>query len=346
MVQVRTRMSQDPDDQHLRVFSIDSDDSDDDLDVEEAVPEKPSVGTVLDMLEQGEVRPATLIGFSDLSGDEVNLVRKRWSELPDETRIAVLRAVVEMTEDRVDFHFGRLLRLALVDDSPAVRQLAISGLWEDEGNDLPTLLGRLARGDESEDVRAQAAQGLGRFADMAETGRSDATTTSSIRRTLFDTATDENESWNVRRRAVESAAVFTSDPRLGSLIQELYDEDELGLRATALFAMGRTMAPSWLPTIINEFVNDDAEIRYEAARASGQLNDVEALPGLSELAKDEDLEVRIAAIASIGTIGGSGALRILRRLVDDAPDTDRDAIDDALAEAAIVSDPLSLDDPA
>lgn len=338
-------MSQDPEDQHLRVFSIDAADSDDDLDVEEAVPEKPKVGAVLDMLEQSEVRPAILVGLSDLSGDELNLVRKRWSELPDETRISVLRAVVQMTEDRVDFHFGRLLRLALVDDSAAVRQLAISGLWEDEGNDLPTLLGRLARGDESEDVRAQAAQGLGRFAEMAETGKFDATTTSSIRRTLFDTALDENESWNVRRRAVESAAVFASDPRLKSLIQELYDEDELGLRATALFAMGRTMAPSWLPTVINEFASDDAEIRYEAARASGQLNDVEALPGLSELAKDEDLEVRLAAITSIGTIGGSGALRILRRLADDAPGTDVDAIDDALVEAALVLDPLSLDNP-
>lgn len=338
-------MSQDLDDQHLRVFSIDAADSDDDLDVEEAVAEKPKVGVVLDMLELGEVRPATLVGLSDLSGDELNLVRKRWSELPDETRVSVLRTVVEMTEDRVDFHFGRLLRLALVDDSPAVRQLAISGLWEDEGGDLPTLLGRLARGDESEDVRAQAAQGLGRFAEMAESGKFDATTTSSIRRTLFDTATDADESWNVRRRAIESAAVFAADPRLRPLIQELYDEDELGLRATALFAMGRTMAPTWLPTIINEFASDDAEIRYEAARASGQLNDVEALPGLSELAKDEDLEVRLAAITSIGTIGGSGALRILRRLADDAPDTDVDAIDDALVEAALVVDPLSLDDP-
>jgi HEAT repeat protein len=338
-------MFQDPEDRHLRVFSIDSAGADDDAEAEEAPLEKPKVGAVLDMLEQGEVRPAILIGLSDLSADEVNLVRKRWADLPDETRVAVLRAVVEMTEDRVDFHFGRLLRLALVDDAAEVRQLAISGLWEDEGSDLPTLLGRLARGDESEDVRAQAAQGLARFVDMAETGKLDATTTSSIRRTLFDTATDENESWHVRRRALESAAAFGTDPRLIPLIEELYNEDELGLRATAIFAMGRTMAPRWLPMIINEFVSDDAEIRYEAARASGQLNDVEALPGLSELAKDEDLEVRLAAIASIGAIGGSAALRILRRLAEDAPDTDEDAIDDALIEAAIVTDPLSIDEP-
>lgn len=338
-------MFQDPDDQRLRVFAIDSADADDDLNAEEAVPEKPEVGAVLDMLEQGEVRSAVLVGLSDLSADEVNLVRKRWAALPDETRVAVLRAVVEMSEDRVDFHFGRLLRLALVDDAPDVRQLAISGLWEDDGSDLPTLLGRLARGDTSEDVRAQAAQGLARFADMAETGKLDATTTSSIRRTLFDTATDENESWHVRRRAVESAAAFGTDPRLTALIEALYEEDELGLRAAAVFAMGRTMASSWLPMIINEFVSDDAEIRYEAARASGQLNDVEALPGLSELAKDEDLEVRLAAIASIGAIGGSAALRILRRLAENAPDTDADAIDDALVEAAIVTDPLSIDEP-
>ncbi len=334
-----------PDDERLRVFSIDSPE-DDDLEVEEPMPEKPDIETVLTLLEQGEVRPATLVGLSDLTSEEVNLVRKRWSDLPDETRIAVVRAVVEMSEDRADFHFGRLFRLALVDDAPEVRQLAIGGLWEDEGSDLPTLFGRLARGDQSEDVRAQAAQGLGRFAEMAESGKLDATATSSIRRTLFDMAADENESWNVRRRAIESAAVFSTEPRLNSLIQALYDEDELGLRATAVFAMGRTMSPRWLPTVINEFVSDDAEIRYEAARASGQFNDVDALPGLSELAKDEDLEVRLAAISSIGAIGGSGALRILRRLAEDAPESDVDAIDDALIEAAISADPLSLDEPA
>lgn len=332
------------DDQHLRVFSIESADAmDADLDVEEAPPERPAVETVLEMLEHGEVRPASLIGLSDLSAEQASAVRRRWTNLPASIRSSVMRGVLELSEDRVEVNFGRLLRLALVDDASEVRQLAVSGLWEDEGGDLSTLLGRLAAGDASEDVRAQAALALGRFAEMAETGQVDTATGSSVRRTLFAIATDEAESWHVRRRAVEAAAVFGTDPRLVPLIETMYDEDEVGLRATAVYAMGRTMAPRWLPTIINEFVSDDAEIRYEAARAAGQLGDVEALPGLSELAQDDDLEVRLAAITAIGAIGGNGAVRILRRLADDVPDTDVDAIDDALIEAALVTDPLSLD---
>lgn len=151
-------------------------------------------------------------------------------------------------------------------------------------------------------------------------------------------------SWHVRRRAIEAASPFASDPRLAELIERLFEEEELGLRATAIYAMGRSMDGRWLATAINEFVSDDAEIRYEAARAAGLLAETDALPGLSELAQDDDLEVRLAAITSIGQIGGAAAVRILRRLAEDAPDTDDEAIDDALIEAAIATDPLSLDD--
>ena len=335
-----------PDDDHLRVFSIDSPEDESELDEgfeDEPPVEKPAVADVLESLRAGEARPATLIGFSDLESADAALVAAAWLEVPSATRLAAVQALVDMVEERLDFHFGRFFRVALDDDDARVRQLAITGLWEDEGTDLPGRLCTVMESDESQDVRAQAAQGLARFADLAELGQLDPGVAADLRERLFAVATDEDQSWHVRRRAVEAASSFGTDPRLPDLIERMFEEDELGLRASAVYAMGRAMDSRWLATTINEFVSDDAEIRYEAARAAGLLADTDALPGLSELAQDEDLEVRLAAIGSIGQIGGPSAVRILRRLLDDAPDTDEEAIDDALIEASIVADPLSLD---
>ena len=335
-----------PDDDHLRVFSIDSPEDGEELDegLEDDPPvTKPPVSDVLESLRSGVTRPAALIGLSDLESADVDVVAAAWPQLPFETRLAAVRELADMVEERLDFHFGRFLRIALGDEDARVRQLAITGLWEDEGADLPGRLATLMEGDDSQDVRAQAAQGLARFADLAELGQLDPGIADDLRQRLFAVATNTDESWHVRRRAVEAASSFGSDSRLPELIEGMFEEDELGLRASAVYAMGRAMDSRWLATTINEFVSDDAEIRYEAARAAGLLGDTDALPGLSELALDEDLEVRLAAIGSIGQIGGAAAVRILRRLLDEAPDTDEEAIDDALIEASIVSDPLSLD---
>lgn len=338
-------MSQLPDDEHLRVFSIDAPDEGLDEDpAEDVLVEKPSVDVVLQSLRQGVTRPVELVGLSDLDMADAKAVEAAWPGLPAETRLSALREIADMAEDRLDEHFGRFLRIALEDADGRVRQLAIAGLWEDEGSDLPARLAEIMETDESQDVRAQAALGLARFAELAELGQLDDDIAEDVRRRLFAVARNEDESWHVRRRAIEAASPFASDPRLAELIERLFEEEELGLRATAIYAMGRSMDGRWLATAINEFVSDDAEIRYEAARAAGLLAETDALPGLSELAQDDDLEVRLAAITSIGQIGGAAAVRILRRLAEDAPDTDDEAIDDALIEAAIATDPLSLDD--
>jgi len=340
-------MSHLPDDEHehVRVFSIDSPDEDalDDGSEDDSPVQKPSVDVVLGSLHEGVIRPSELFGLSDLSSADAEIVNAAWPELPTATRLSTLREVADIVEDRLDYHFGRFLRITLDDEDEGVRQLAIAGLWEDEGADLPVRLAAMMETDHSQDVRAQAAQGLSRFAEQAELGQIAPNTGEHVRQRVFAVALDDDESWHVRRRAVEAASSFGSDPRLVGLIDKMFEEDELGLRATAVYAMGRSMDGRWLSTVTNEFVSDDTEIRYEAARACGLLADADSLPGLSDLARDDDLEVRLAAITSIGQIGGPAAVRILSRLVEDAPETDEEAIDDALIEASIVSDPLSLD---
>ncbi len=85
--------------------------------------------------------------------------------------------------------------------------------------------------------------------------------------------------------------------------------------------------------------SDDPEMRYEAARAAGELMIEDAIKHLRKLVLDDDREVKEVAIWSLGEIGGSEATRILQRLANDAENSDDEelieAIEDALGSATM-----------
>ena len=244
----------------------------------------------------------------------------------------------QLAEDNVELLFGRVFRIALRDASPVVRQIAISGLWEDDGSDLVNAFVAILESDESEDVRAEAASALGRFADRAVTENLDDALAEQICSALASAARQAERSPLVRRRALESVAVFGETAEVNRMIASSFDADDTAERASALYAMGRSLDRTWLPKVIGEFESDDAEIRYEAARAAGELGHVDAVPGLSELIQDDDAEVRHAAILSLGKIGGRAATRVLEAYRSACPAPDAELVDGALEEASALID--------
>jgi hypothetical protein len=337
-------MTQPPDDalDHIRVFTPEEDE---DPDVDEAEHEpKPPIEAVIATLIAGEYPRSTLVGLSDLSACEATALDAAWPSVSPEVRQAVASELNDLAEERVDYVFARSL-LTMVDDPEAgVRQLALAGLWEHEDARFAETLLTILSDDPSEDVRAEAARGLGRYAEHAELGELDVEIAERVTAGLLATLGDDAESLHVRARALESAAVLSDVEAVTSAIERFYDEDDAGFRATAVFAMGRSMNRAFLPTVLNETASDDAEVRYEAARAAGRFGDTSALPVLAELADDEDAEVRQAAINALGEIGGKAAVRYLRRIAESAPESDLELIEEALEEASIVTDPLLLEE--
>ena len=335
-------MHRNPDDDHdhIRIFRPEEEQDElEDLTTlgnDPDVPQRPTLDAVFEMFDEGKVNHSTLVGLTDLDRAQANEVRQRWPLVPQALRESAMQMIDELGEDRFDLHFGRFLRIALEDESEIVRQYAISGLWTDSGDDLPGRLLDILRDDVSDDVRIQAALSLGPYAEAAELGELDADLGKRIREGLFAVLEDSGEPLALRRRALESVAVFADDPRLGLEIESMYEDDDVGLRSSAVFAMGRSQDRAWYPTLLRELTNDDAEVRYEAARAVGQFGDTSALPVLGALAKDEDAEVRLAAIAAIGEIGGRAAMRMLQKLAEDErPDVEVEALDDAMTEVSI-----------
>jgi HEAT repeat protein len=302
----------------------------------------PTPADAIAAIGRGDFTSRDLTPLSDLRRADATALARVWPSFPEADRERVVRLLAELAESNVQYVFGRALRIALADTSPVIRQLAIAALWEDEGEDLISTLLDFVDSDPSQDVRSEAAQGLSRFADLAAEEEIESDLADRLRSTLLDVASDPDEPYIVRRRALESVAVFGDQPEIVELIREAYDADDAGLRAGALYAMGRTLDSGWLDAVVHEFGSPDAEMRYEAARAAGELADDHAVPGLVRLATDEDIEVRQTAIAALGKIGGTSSVNALRRLATRVAAADRDAVEDAIEEALVSVDALRL----
>ena len=73
-------------------------------------------------------------------------------------------------------------------------------------------------------------------------------------------------------------------------------------------------------------------MRFEAARASGELELADAVPALIGFLEEDDVELRDSAVWALGRIGGPEARRALQACVASTDEDLREAAEDALAE--------------
>jgi HEAT repeat protein len=334
-------MTHRPDDDDIWVFT-----PGEESEIDDELPEepRPELGLVIDTMRRGEHQLSMLTGLNDLSVREARQLAAAWPTISVEVRRTVASELGDLAEERFDYTFNRALATLIGDPDDAVRQTAIQSMWgEGDTRHAETLL-EILRTDPSSDVRAAAARGLGFFVEMGEFEEIDAALADRIFDALMTVLSDESAPMHLRAKALESVSARSGRPELRPWIEHFFDEDETGYRVTSIFAMGRTHDEAYLPRILNETSSDDAEIRYEAARAAGRIGKADALPVLAELGEDEDAEVRFAAIDAMGEIGGQAAIRYLLRLEERASPDEAELIQDAIAEASIVTDPLLLQD--
>ena len=162
-----------------------------------------------------------------------------------------------------------------------------------------------------------------------------------MRGALLEAVADAEEVLEVRRRAVESIA-YWDEPCVHDIIAAAYQEPAELMRISAVFAMGRSADPAWSDTVREELHNANPAMRYEAARACGELEAKAAVPELIKLVSDPDREVQFAAVGALGQIGGERAKRILEQCARSSDEAMRLAAEDALAELALGRQPLDL----
>lgn len=317
-------------------------------DEDEARLDKPTLSLTLDALKAGEHGKAAstiFYGLSDLRPEEIPAVEAVWVGLTTPYRRKVARRMSETSETNFDLDYSVIGRILLDDQDDEVRQFAIDILVEDRGLDLMQRYIDLARGDEARDLRAAAASGLGAFILAGELGELPEHETAKAQRAMFDLLNDQDEPVEVRRRALEAVSNCGSSA-VPPAIQAAYQSSERRMRVSAVYAMGRTCDPEWREIVLHELTSEDPEMRFEAARAAGELELRAAVTSLTPLTRDPDREIREMAIWALGEVGGEDAMKVLRKLLRDAERARDDdlieVIEDAMGSASLGSDDITL----
>lgn len=302
-----------------------------------------SVEKLLQKLITDETPPTLqdLSAFSDLSRSNWGRVRELWSAIPEPRRFEAVRLLVEAAYEDIQLQLGRLLRVALEDESERVRGIALAGLWEETDEDLLGPLVQILHSDPSQIVRGLAASALGPFVLGGELEEIDAAQVMRAEEALLAVLHNEEEPISVQCRALESIA-FSGETGVRQLIEDAYYSPYEEMQVSALVAMGRSADTRWRAAAQQELENASPEIRAAAARACGELEAHAALEDLLALLIDEDKNVRLSAIFALGHIGGDEAEEALNALLESDDPDEVTAAEDALEEVVFFADPNAI----
>jgi HEAT repeat protein len=264
-----------------------------------------------------------------------------WASFTIQQRQLIVARLIEIAEADFEADFCEVFKIGLDDEDPRVRASSIEGLWEVEDVTLVRPLVRLLAEDASEMVREAAATSLSRFALRAEMGQLQPRLANLVWEVLWQTVHDEEEDLHVRRRALESLAYFDR-PGVREAIEWAYGHEDSSMRASAVFAMGRSADEEWSSQVIDELSSMDPEMRYEAARACGTLQIAGAVARLSRMTADTDVEVKLASVWSLGQIGGPESRRVLEICAEMGDQALQDAAREALDELEYMEEEIDL----
>lgn len=281
--------------------------------------------------------PRNLYRFSDLEGQDLIELQAAWPQVSTRRRQAILEDIEELGETNYTLSFEEFCRFTVGDSDPQVRELSVRALEEYETPRLIPLYLNLLINDDDSAVRAESAHALGAYVYLGEIEELPQDTLDEIVDHLLEIYRGSDTAL-VRRRALEALG-FSSRKEISALIESAFNTGKHDWMMSAIFAMGRTANQRWGKIILEMLDSDDPELRFEAARAAGELELKAALTPLINLLDDSDSETRMAAVWSLSQIGGEGIQDALEQLYDEIEDEDEaDFIDLALENLMFTED--------
>lgn len=279
-----------------------------------------------------ELHTGHLYALSRMDQEALSVFQSQWPNIAPQRRRDIMRELVEISEANFEVYFDPIFLLGLADEDGQVRASAINGLWENESPALIGPLVHLLKTDNEVLVRSAAATALGKYIYLRELEELDRNYAVLAEQALLETIRQGAEDIEVRRRAIEAVA-YSGEDGIADIIESAYYDDNEKMQVSAIFSMGRNADKRWLAQVTAELDNPNNEIRFEAARACGELEACEAVSKLVMLIEeDPDLEVQEMAIWAIGRIGGPQARIALENCLESENDAIALAAEDALDE--------------
>jgi HEAT repeat protein len=258
-----------------------------------------------------------LYRLSDMGSQESADFHRYWSASSDERRGIIVRHLADVSEENFIVDFSPIFTLCLQDSHSPVRIAALDGLWDSTDVSLVEPIINMLENDPSTEVKVAAARSLAHFLLMSEWGQLKGADTAAIFEALSSTYEDALVALPVKCAALEAMGSLTL-PRVVKYFEEAFDDSVQELQLSAMFAMGISADPRWLPILLDEMESPVTAMRAEAARASGAIGSSSAVAQLAELIFDEDEDVARAAITALAQIGGDDAHHSLEVLLSDS----------------------------
>ena len=196
-------------------------------------------------------------------------------------------------------------------DDAATRQAAVSAL---NSLAMPQLSKRIIPllHDPDPNVRESAVKIAGYFGYSEAAGQ------------LLKLSSDPEE--RVRTAVIEHLP-YVEDARVPDVLIHAIKEESPNIRAAAARALGNMEGPETVHHLIQALADEDVWVRYFSARSLGRRRANESVAALERVVAEEKFNhVRIAALDSLGQIGGQRVAGIAAGLVrDEDPDVARAA---------------------
>ncbi len=286
--------------------------------------------------------PRYLYRLSGLEGEDFEVIKATWPQISLQRRRALLEDIETLQETNYVVSFDKLCEIALKDEDPGVRTLAIQILWESEDPALIPLFLDILENDTETETRAQATSALGRFVYLGEMEELAEDKFHAVEERLLEIMNSEAHPL-IRRRALEAMG-FSSRESVADHITEAFEYGDEDWLASALFAMGRSGASRWKPEVLDNLGHESDRVKLEAAKAAGELYLEDAVPELLGLLDNLDAELRVVAAWALSEIGGDGVREALEALQDETTDdAEYEALESALDNLAFTEDMPTLD---
>lgn len=293
--------------------------------------------------DPGSITEEDIEQFSDLSRFAGSRLSERWNDIDLPVRLALVREMINRFENSSEMHFDRALIASLADEEVDVKLLAFEGLTDTSDLSLLGWLENHLPHEPASTVRASGVRIAGQFVLAAELGKLDAEQATVAQNFVLSVLGSDPDP-EVRLQALESAAYMAGNPTVVAAIDDAWLSRSHDDQVSALRSMGRQGDPRWSGIILNQFRSDEPELRFEAARAAATVGSQAIVPQLVDLTDDEDAEVQMAAIETLGTIGGEVAVAVLRELEQSESEAVSDAAGAALEEALLSTTPSRAPD--
>jgi hypothetical protein len=275
------------------------------------------------LLDDQNIFPAIYLHhFSDLDGPDMEALRALWPQVSSQRRFSLIGDLEDLAESDTLVSFDNVARMALSDEDPRVRTVAIRLLWENKDARLASSYIEMLHKDPDANVRAAAATGLGSYVYLGEVEEIASELHHKIENHLMEVLSGDDQPL-VRRRALEALG-FSSRKEVPELIRSAYNSGDNDWVISALYAMGRSADPAWAPEVNQMLRHPMTSVQSEAVRAAGELGLESSRRTLIKLLDDElqDEEVRTAAIWSLSQIGGEEVRETLEMILEETEDED------------------------